>query len=318
MSSLARPLRIAPEDEPLLALLSFLERRGYSFVTPLNGTLRTVRGRPGKQRARDLRDVLGWSLPFHPGAIDDEAERLLREAGRLRETDAGWQATVRVSTVRSGLFLHSAYPPAERDAVFLGPDTYRFAEFLRVELEPAGLAGAKVLDVGAGAGVGGLVAADLTRARQVTLADINPAALRLAAVNAAHRHAPATLADTSGLDGLAADYDVIVANPPFIADDAKTYSAGGGALGTALSRAWAVAAMDHLAPRGRLLMYTGSPVVEGQDALASDLAKAAGGRGFPMGYRELDPDIFGGELRRAAYAEVERIAAVGVVISRPD
>jgi len=31
-------------------------------------------------------------------------------------------------------------------------------------------------------------------------------------------------------------------------------------------------------------------------------------------YREIDPDIFGDELRRAVYADVERLAAVGIVI----
>jgi hypothetical protein len=35
-----------------------------------------------------------------------------------------------------------------------------------------------------------------------------------------------------------------------------------------------------------------------------------------MTYEELDPDVFGGMLRRPAYDDVERIAAVGAVIRR--
>jgi hypothetical protein len=47
------------------------------------------------------------------------------------------------------------------------------------------------------------------------------------------------------------------------------------------------------------------------------LKPAVEGAGCLLRYRELDPDIFSGELRRAAYADVERIAAVGAVITRP-
>ena len=38
--------------------------------------------------------------------------------------------------------------------------------------------------------------------------------------------------------------------------------------------------------------------------------------GFALDYRELDPDIFGGQLKRRAYADAERIAAVGAVVTR--
>ena len=39
--------------------------------------------------------------------------------------------------------------------------------------------------------------------------------------------------------------------------------------------------------------------------------------GCTLRYRELDPDIYGEELERSSYADVERIAAVGAVIERP-
>jgi len=34
-------------------------------------------------------------------------------------------------------------------------------------------------------------------------------------------------------------------------------------------------------------------------------------------YRELDPDVFGEELERPAYARVERIAVIGLDVVKP-
>lgn len=306
----------AREDAALLDLLEVLRRRDYRFVTPLNSTHRIVRARADKLVAHDLRDVLGWSLPFRRGSIDPEVEALLAEAGCLADAPRGCEATVRVSTVQGRLFLHSAYPPREADAVFLGPDTYRFAEFLRVELAGADLGHARVFDVGAGAGVGGIHAAALTGARDVVLSDVNPDALRFAAINAAHAGVPVRTRLAAGLDGVAEAFDLIVSNPPFIAAANKTYSDGGGTQGTELSRTWAKQAMPRLRPGGRLLMYSGAPIVAGGDALREALEAAAADHGLQLSYRELDPDIFGAQLKRRVYADVERIAAVGAVVAR--
>jgi hypothetical protein len=50
------------------------------------------------------------------------------------------------------------------------------------------------------------------------------------------------------------------------------------------------------------------------EQLTAELADA----GLGIDYRELDPDIFSEDLDQPAYAQVERIAAVGLVIARPD
>ncbi len=39
--------------------------------------------------------------------------------------------------------------------------------------------------------------------------------------------------------------------------------------------------------------------------------------GCSLRYREIEPDIYGEELEKAAYADVERIAAIGVVVEKP-
>ena len=71
-----------------------------------------------------------------------------------------------------------------------------------------------------------------------------------------------------------------------------------------------------MVPRGRALLYTGSAIVDGRDALRDALADAVADAGVRMDYRELDPDVFGEDLDEPAYAQVERIALVGAVIVR--
>jgi hypothetical protein len=67
-----------------------------------------------------------------------------------------------------------------------------------------------------------------------------------------------------------------------------------------------------------MLLYTGSPIVGGEDRLLTALSDAADEAGGTLRYDELDPDIFGEELDQPVYraAEVERIAAVGAVLRK--
>lgn len=304
----------AAEDEALAALLERLDGRGYAFTTPNNRTYRILRRRDGVRLAKDLRDVLGWSLPYVPGSIDPEIETLLACARQGVSELGRDRSTVRVSTVEGRLFLHSAYG-AGRETVFLGPDTYRFVQFLKVELATNPFA-ASLLDIGTGAGVGGVIAAEITGARRVSLADVNPQALRFAALNARHAGVQAEIVHGTGLEG-SATYDLVVANPPFIAGGGKT-ATDGGELGLDVALDWTYRALPRLRPGGRLLLYSGAPIVAGRDPLAEALLAAAHGAGCRLRYRELDPDIFSETLRQPAYAAVERIAAVGAAFTRPD
>ena len=84
------------------------------------------------------------------------------------------------------LLLHSAFPTEAADAVFFGPDTYRFGQAI---LGKSGQARAeavrRALDVGCGTGAGGLLVARAWPGAEVVLTDINPAAVAAARVNAA-------------------------------------------------------------------------------------------------------------------------------------
>lgn len=304
----------ASVTQGLAALLAYLRRAGYAFVTPTPETHRRVIRRLDRARAQDLRGVFGWSLPFDRGLLPAELLRILEAADAIEKTAAGLRAGVRVSSLAGDLFLHSAFPPG-KDAVFFGPDTYRFARFLEASADGREIGAA--VEVGVGSGAGAVVVARRFHARRLLATDINPAALRLAAVNLAAAGVTAELVRTDGLSGVAGPADLIVANPPFIADDGgPTYRDGGDMHGARLSLDWTLAGADRLAPGGRMLLYTGSAIVGGRDALREALAARLDPARFSLDYAELDPDIFGDQLAAEAYRDVERIAAVGAVVTR--
>lgn len=298
-----------------LRLLEWLDARDYDFVTITPESHRRVVARPGMQRATDLRGIFGWSLPLDEDVAGPELFALLRDGDLLRACDEGWKATVRVSRVRGQLFLHSAFPTDSEDSVFLGPDTLRFLDFIERELPRAPVA--RLVDIGAGAGVGGILAARMLKgATRIELADINRRALSFARVNAAFAEIVVEAVESDGVEALVPGFDLAIANPPFIIDkDGPAYRAGGDMHGAELSLNWALAATAKLAPGGRLLLYTGSAIVAGEDALRAALTERLSAD-CSMDWRELDPDIFGEELGSAAYAEVDRIAAIGAVIAK--
>ncbi len=297
------------------ALLAALEERGYSFVTPTPATHARVVAR--REQARDLRDVLGWSLPFSAAAIDADIVDLLRSTDLLEGHGEMLASKVRASSLGEHLFLHSAYPTTARDAVFFGPDSYRFAAFLDAEL-PKLPRRAHLVDFGTGSGVGAIVAAKYADA--VSLLDINANALRLAKANALHAEISFRISgaerwrflNAGTLDAVDGEVDCVVANPPYIADPAhRAYRDGGGMYGGELSLAWAREAAQRLKSGGAFLLYTGSAIVGGEDKLKAALLRAL--EDFDVSYREIDPDVFGEELEREDYADVDRIAVVGMV-----
>jgi methylase of polypeptide subunit release factors len=305
-----------PADEALIELLRRLDALGYDFVTPTPATHERVVARPEMARARGLRDVLGWSLPFAPGLLPAELHGLLERGGMVAREGGLCRSRVRVSRVAGRLFLHGAFPTDRPDAVFLGPDTCRFVRFVTAELAEPAPAG-RLVDMGAGAGVGGIVAAGLLPGAKAILVDSNPAALRLARINAAASGVTVETVEADRLDPIPGPLELVIANPPFIMDEGgPAYRDGGEMLGAGLSHAWALAAARRLAPGGRMLLYTGSAIVDGRDGLRAALERDLSTLGCRLRYAEIDPDIFGEQLEQPAYREVERIAAVGAVITR--
>jgi release factor glutamine methyltransferase len=297
-------------DRALVKLGRALRELGYEFVTVTPETHRRVLERDDR-RARSLRDVFGWNRPFEPGALPEQVLSLARDAGVLAEHGSALRARVRFSTLEGHLFVHSGFPTREADAVFFGPDTVRFAAFVRRWLRRT----SRLVDVGCGSGAGGIVVA--ASAERMVLADVNPAALRLARVNAALAGVTAEVVESDVLGGVDGPIDAVIANPPYLVDaEHRLYRDGGGSLGEGLSVRIARESLARLSVGGTLLLYTGAPIVEGVDRFRRAVEPLCRAAGASFHYEELDPDVFGEELARPSYAEVDRIAAVGLVAVR--
>jgi methylase of polypeptide subunit release factors len=308
---------VTDPDSALLALLEGLAEAGYRFTAVTPETHRRVLARRKNASARDLRDVFGWSLPFDPVLPPPAVRRALMASGEIERDGERWKSRVRVASLDDLLFLHSSYPTDRADAVFFGPDSHRFARFLEAELPRLGRI-RHVVDLGTGSGVGAIIAAPLRPGAKITATDVNPLALRFARINARHAGVELETVETSGLDQVEGPIDLVIANPPFVADPAgRLYRDGGDMRGARLSLDWALAAASRIEPGGTILLYTGSAIVAGRDALRDALAAALPDLGCTLRYSEIDPDIFGELLDESGYQNVERVAAVGVVIAKP-
>ncbi len=302
----------------------WLGTTGYRFITVTPLTHQRVLARPHDPQASDLRDAFGWNRPFLKDRLPADLATSLLADGWLQSTPHGLlQSNVRFSSLDGFLLAHSAFPTAQEDAVFFGPDTYRFARFIRNQLQrQPPPESPRVVDIGCGAGPGGLVAAQAWQMQrlggELVLADINPYALLHAKANAAIANYPQAQCIQSDLfASIPGAFDLIVSNPPYLLDDAsRTYRHGGGQFGEALSERILKEGLDRLKPNGRLLLYTGSTIIGGRDAFRAFVMARATARDFAVHYEELDPDVFGEELEGQAYATADRIAAVGVVAQR--
>ena len=319
MTDLSHTTEPTADEIALRTILRELDHDGYDFTTiSPDSHARVLEGREGA-KAENLRDVFGWSLPFARELLDPAVFAALEDANALVQKNDHWRSLLRVSSLGGNLFLHSSYPTVENDAVFFGPDSYRFARFVEAALQDGGEV-AHLLDLGSGCGPGGVVAVGQVDAARVTMFDMNPTALRLARVNAAAAGIAVEIVEGDSLDQLDADdLDLILANPPFMVDDSgRNYRDGGDRLGIGATLDWATKATHRLRPGGRMLLYSGSPIIGGEDALLAGLAEIADGADCTLRYNEIDPDIFGEELTEPVYrdAGVDRIAAVGAVLTK--
>jgi methylase of polypeptide subunit release factors len=303
-------------DEGLLDLLRALSAEGYRFVAPTPETHRRVLEREPGRTARDLRDVFGWSLKFEDGLLPAEVASALERSGMAGREDGLPKSRVRVASIGDRLFLHSAFPTDSADSVFFGPDSYRYARFLAAEL-PRLAPVRRLVDIGAGSGVGAIAAAAILPGGRFTATDINPLALRFARINAAHARVALETVEAGTLDGVEGPIDLVIANPPFVADPAgRLYRDGGGLHRAGLSLDWTLAAARRIEPGGTILLYTGSAIVGGRDALEEALEERLPALGCSLRYAEIDPDIFGELLGEPGYETVERVAAVGAVVTK--
>ncbi len=306
-----RPSTARERDAALVELAALLEARGYRFtsISPASHTL--VNARPGNELARDLEGVFGWNRPFDPEILPKQVLEVGLRAGALEITQWRARSTVRFSTLRDALVVHSAFPTSALDSVFFGPDTYRFVNLLARTLSGGG----SLVELGCGTGVAALSVCD--RYSHTLLTDINPLALRYAAVNARINPRLAGRARLEFLQGdlfagAAGPFDAIVANPPFMIDVEKRLYRDGGARGFDLALRILRESLPRLSARGRLVIYTGIPFTDGRSPFHGAVAEILGSRSFVC--EELEVDVFGDELAGESYGRIDRLGVVALVV----
>lgn len=284
--------------------------------------------RPENRWGKTLTDILGWSRPFciNNVSIDHEilismqnAEILVQHENLDVNKGEIWQSLVRVSSLDDELFFHSAYPTTASDSIFFGPDTYRFVRAIKtlIKSRPSNIPVRRAIDIGCGAGPGAILMAKAYPQAEIFAGDINDAALRITQINACLARVELTACKSDILKNVDGDFDLIVSNPPYLVDPSKRrYRHGGGALGSALSLDILNESIERLAPEGTLLLYTGSPIVHGNDIFYNDVKTILQGKNLCWSYEEMDPDVFGEELLCEAYSQTDRIAAIVLIVTK--
>ena len=293
-------------------LLAYLQIQDYRFTTISPTSHAKVNSRAQNAVANDLMGIFGWNRPFSAEIVDDFIFDLIQSADIAIQVDNGWKSQFRVSSIGELLFLHSAYPTMSNDAVFFGPDTYRFANVIQHYLLSNQKTILRAADIGTGSGVGAILLAQALPESDIIAVDINDDALWLARINIeAADINNITLIKSNLLNNVEGSFDLMIANPPYLLDKSeRVYRHGGGDLGAALSLDIVDTAIARLNPQGVLLLYTGVAIVHGHDAFLAEVTAKLTFASFTFDYNEIDPDIFGEELASEAYSDTDRIAAV--------
>lgn len=330
------------DQKNMLLLANHLKANHYQFTTTTPASHAIVMQRSYDENTVSMRDIFGWNRPFRSSALDNTSLAYMRAANVLSEytetnnhqqdsidytglpNNTGLlKSTVRFSSLAihatEHLFLHSAFPTTAADAVFFGPDSYRFATLLKKTIANLPNKDYKIIvDIGTGSGVGGIVAASYlqNRYQQLILSDINQQALEYAEINAALasiKHVSVVQSDLYA--AFKHPIDLIIANPPYLVDTtARAYRHGGGEYGSLLSTRIVLEGLPLLAEGGAFILYTASPIVDGVDIFKTSIKPALNDANFSYVYEEIDPDVFGEELLTQAYKDVDRIAVVALVI----
>ncbi|MDI3377145.1 MULTISPECIES: N5-glutamine methyltransferase family protein [Acinetobacter] len=310
------------QQRALHYLLHFLEEQHYRFavITPLSHERIFKRKKHLSNTVRSLKDIFGWNLPFYPEALDRQLFIILKNADLIRLEDQQWLSSVRVASLDEKLFIHSAFPTLETDAVFFGPDTYRFYYHLKHYLLHQTHVIQRSVELCCGASPVAITIAKLfPEATEIFTADINPKALFYSQVNKDFTGLSNIFPTQSNLfSNLEGHFDLIFANPPYLMDlHERQYRHGGNALdGTDLSFNILTEAIKRLTPQGTLFLYTGIAISQdGNKFLETVHSWIQDYPDFKYSYEEINPDVFGEELERPAYQHIERIALVLIKLS---
>jgi SAM-dependent methyltransferase len=307
--------------QAIVDIVNYLKSHHYSFTTVTPQSHRAVLEREFDSNTADLRDIFGWNRPFSQSAVNPTLFALMQCAGILIPQPQGFKSSLRFSSLDNHLYVHSGYPTSDQDAVFFGPDSYRYASLLKRTIAQLPQKKRKrVLDIGTGSGVGGIVLAQALNYQydSLLLTDINPKALAFSRINV---ETTATLNAQFAISNLYQDiqgtFDLIVSNPPYLVDSgARAYRHGGGEYGSLLSTKIVLEGLPCLAHGGAMILYTASAIVNGHDLFLQSIEPIFSNVELNVTYEEIDPDVFGEELRSEAYNKADRIAVVSLLIEK--
>jgi len=305
-------------EEAMVRLAGMLRADGYAFSTVTPATHARVNARSGNAFASDLVGIFGWSRPFGPEAISRDMFSAMRQANVLEIDGELYRSSVRFSSIGDLLFVHSAYPSLSADSVFFGPDTVRFVNLINRRLAAFTQSLKRAVDIGCGAGPGGIVIARARPSVSVSNLDINEIALCFARVNASLNGVSSNVKASRSdiLRDIDGEFDLIVSNPPYLIDPRmRAYRHGGGKYGEGLSLDILKQAVPRLSANGALILYTGSAIRDGRDDFKIACIDFLGKWDTRFSYEELDPDVFGEELETDAYSDVDRIAIVALTVN---
>lgn len=280
-----------------------LRDSGYAFAPVSNAAIK--RQLAGPANGSPAEELFGWRRAIARDSVPAPLLAGMERAGVLeRQPGDRVRSSIAAARVAGNLILHDSGPGAAPDAVFAGPDTSRFIECVRDRLgNPA-----TIFEVGCGAGAAAIWLAQACPGARVLGNDINERAIFFSRVNmalAGVANLETRLGD--GLAGLDEAVDLVVCNPPFVADpEARTYRDGGAEFGMALPARIVREACARLTPGGRLLMYTASPLVHGQHVLTRLLAD------IPHRIETLHTGQFDDLLSQDAYRGVDAIHTVAL------
>lgn len=312
---------MTPSDQALVHIGHHLKALGYRFTTPTPLTHARVNAREANRIGTELQDIFGWNRLFARASLQPDVLRALTAANAVEEHGNLLRSKVRFSSLGDLLLMHSQFPTSAADSVFFGPDTYRFARAIRAVLaQDKTWQPRTIIDVGCGTGAGGFYArSQLGNARdaRLVLGDINDSALRFAAVNAGINAQSGVEIVKSDVLAAMTEADLIVSNPPYLVDPAgRVYRNGGGTFGCDLSCRIVEESIAKLTPRGKLLLYTGAPVVGGHDKFYEAVLPILKDARCAYTYEEIDPDVFGEELEEPSYQTADRIAVVALIVDK--
>jgi methylase of polypeptide subunit release factors len=305
------------QQQALLFLLDFLKQRDYQFaaITPLSHQRILGRKKKEKNTVITLRDIFGWNLAFAETDLDAALFAILKDNQLIHLQNNQWLSDVRVASLDQQLFIHSSFPTVQQDAVFFGPDTYRFVYHLKQYLAARPHSFKRAVELCCGTSAAAIhLAKSCPDLDEVMVADLNPKALFYSQINASfaglnniHPVYSNLFADLEG------QFDLIFANPPYLIDaDQRQYRHGGNQLdGNELSFKILKEGIERLNPQGCLFLYTGVAIRPDGNPFLRQLEKLMLSKShINWCYEEIDPDVFGEELDQPAYQHIERIALV--------